>query len=203
MKKIGIIGGTFDPIHVGHLMIAESALDTYELDGVAFMPTGVSPHKGNIMDSTLNQRVEMVELAIKDNPKFYLSREEIDSDDEVCYTYKTLTRLNEKNPDTEFYFIMGGDSLNDFYTWRNPEIISKQAVLLVAVRDNMDGELFEESMKECIEHFQCDMRPLKSPSVSISSSNIRKRVANGESIRYIVPDSVWKYIQENELYLKR
>jgi len=201
MKKIGIIGGTFDPIHIGHLMIAQSALDTYKLDAVAFMPTGVSPHKGNVKDTTLEQRVEMVELAIKDNPAFFLSREEIDSDDEVCYTYNTLTRLNDKNPDTEFYFIMGGDSLNDFSTWRKPEVISQQAVLLVAVRDNMDGEHFEESMEACIKQYKCDMRPLKSPSVSISSSNIRKRVANGESVRYIVPDQVWKYIQENELYL--
>ncbi|MCR5468627.1 MAG: nicotinate-nucleotide adenylyltransferase [Lachnospiraceae bacterium] len=200
MKKVGILGGTFDPIHLGHINLAEAALEQFDLDSVAFMPTGVSPHKGKIHTTTLQQRLDMVTLAINSNDNFYISREEIDSDDEICYTYKTLQRLREKEADTEFYFILGGDSLRDFHGWRHPELISQYAVILAAVRDDMENQLFYDTIDALNKRFNADIRPLITRKTDVSSHEIRDLVKRGESIEGYVPDEVCDYISQNELY---
>ena len=120
-KKIGIMGGPFDPIHVGHLILGEKAYEQLGLDRVWFMPSGNPPHKRNRKGQASNeQRVSMVKKAIAGNPHFELSLIEM-NEDGYTYTYRTLERLKEENPDTDYYFIIGADSLYDFATWKKPE----------------------------------------------------------------------------------
>ena len=119
-KRIGIMGGTFDPIHIGHLILGETAYEQFQLDEVLFMPSGNPPHKRNRAHrATDDQRCEMVKRAIASNPHFSLSLEEM-NEDGFTYTYRTLERLNKKHPNTEYYFILGADSLFDFDEWKEP-----------------------------------------------------------------------------------
>ncbi|MGN0433508.1 MAG: nicotinate (nicotinamide) nucleotide adenylyltransferase, partial [Bilifractor sp.] len=126
-RKIGIMGGTFDPIHIGHLILGEAARQQFSLDKVFFMPAGNPPHKRNRAGRAGDeQRVDMVRLAIASNPGFELSLFEM-NEDGYSYTYRTLEMLRNKNPDMDFYFIMGADSLFDFDQWREPQRIVNAA----------------------------------------------------------------------------
>ena len=138
-KKIGIFGGTFNPVHYGHLLIAENACDQFELDHVIFLPTGHTPHKAFMGEKMSIHRCHMVEAAIADNPKFSISYREIESTG-VNYTYVTLARFHNDYPDCELYFILGADSLFDFDSWRHPEEICKYANILAAVRGNLNAD---------------------------------------------------------------
>lgn len=130
------MGGTFDPIHMGHLILGEQSYEQFQLDKVLFMPSGNPPHKrdraGRASD---NQRVDMVRLAIEDNPHFELSLAEM-HETGYTYTYRTLEELKEYNPDTDYYFIIGADSLFAFDEWMEPERICRACTLVVAVRDH-------------------------------------------------------------------
>ena len=139
-KKIGIMGGTFDPIHIGHLILGELAFEQFQLDKILFMPAGNPPHKKNRKDRASNrQRVEMVKRAIASNSHFELSLEEMDKTT-YTYTYKTLEELKQRNPDTDYYFILGADSLYDFEGWKEPGRILKACTVLVATRDHTSHE---------------------------------------------------------------
>ena len=122
--KVGIMGGTFDPVHIGHLILGESAYTQFGLDRVLFMPSGNPPHKQKRDGATNDQRVDMVRLAIRGNPHFELSLEEM-HEDGYTYTKETLKRLTGENPDTDYFFIMGADSLFDFDDWMCPDEIAK------------------------------------------------------------------------------
>lgn len=199
-KKIGIMGGTFDPVHFGHLLIAENAAQQYQLDEVWFVPTGTSPHKEQKYITDDEQRCEMVRLAIEGNPVFRLSLEEVKSD-RVNYTYRTLEDLQEKHPDKEFYFILGGDSLKNFETWRCPERVLRAAYILAAVRDDMEGEAFGQQMSYLEQKYNAKgIFALRTPNSSISSREIRQRVYNQKTIRYMLPEKVRHYILEHGLY---
>lgn len=146
-KRIGIMGGTFDPIHIGHLILAEKAYEELDLDEVWFMPSGNPPHKQNRAGRASDkQRVEMVRRAIADNPHFRLSTEEMHPEG-YTYTYETLERLHEKYPDYIYYFIIGADSLYDFDMWRRPDRICKAASLLVATRNDVPEESLKKKMR--------------------------------------------------------
>lgn len=199
--KIGIMGGTFDPIHYGHLLIAENAADQFGLDQVWFIPTGNPPHKETSNISEAKYRCDMIKLAISGNPKFSLSLREVE-DTEVCYTYRTLTALCEEFPENQFYFIMGADSLYEFETWRKPEIICEKAKLLAAVRDYVDEKKLEKQINFLKEKYQAEIFRLTTPNFSISSHNIRARVREGKTTRYLLPENVRKYIAKEKLYLK-
>ena len=135
-KRIGIMGGTFDPIHIGHLILGETAYEQFHLDQVLFMPAGNPPHKRNRSNrATDEQRTEMVKIAIASNPHFALSLEEMNQDG-FTYTYRTLERLKRQNPDTDYFFIMGADSLYEFEKWREPGRILAACTVLVATRDH-------------------------------------------------------------------
>lgn len=200
LRKIGIMGGTFDPIHLGHLLIAQSAAEEFELDEVMFLPTGKSPHKSEKQVTDPDIRCRMVEVAIENNPKFVISRLEADNT-EVNYTYLTLQKLKELYPNTEFYFIMGEDSLDDFSIWKEPLQICKLAVILVAVR-NVTGNGIEEKIKAACENYQGDFRILCSPNFSVSSSDIRKRIQEGKSVSYMIPDNIETFIRQHSLYME-
>ena len=199
-KKVGIMGGTFDPIHIGHLILGEAAYRQLSLDYVDYMPAGNPPHKqhreGRASDE---QRVEMVKRAIASNSHFRLSLEEMNADG-YSYSYRTLERLNAAHPDTDYFFIMGADSLNDFDQWREPQRIADACTIVVATRNQTDPDIFDALLEKRREQFGDHFVKLDTPNLDISSHNIREMVAEGESVRYYVPDDVLDYIEQTGLY---
>ena len=198
-KKIGIMGGTFNPIHIGHLILGQTALEQFQLDKVLFMPTKNPPHKryDNIVDDAI--RAEMVLIAIKDNPYFELSTFEMDREG-ITYTADTLTQLTKQNPDEEYYFIVGADSLFYIDRWKDPATIFKLSRLLAAVRGQASNKDMLQKIEELNETFHASVELLNSPNIDISSSEIRERIQNGMDIQYYVMPDVARYIQSNDLY---
>ena len=197
--KVGIMVGTFDPVHIGHLILGESAYTQFGLDRVLFMPSGNPPHKQKRDGATNDQRVDMVRLAIRGNPHFELSLEEM-HEDGYTYTKETLKRLTGENPDTDYFFIMGADSLFDFDDWMCPDEIAKLCTIVVAVRDGLPTQKLDDEIQRVSRKYHADIRKLSSPNLDISSHMIRRWVREGGSIRYYVPEAVREYIQENGVY---
>ena len=199
-KKVGILGGTFDPIHMAHLILAENAWQQFQLDTILIMPSGTPPHKENREITPATHRIRMLQLAIDDNKHFKVSNVEIEREGKT-YTADTLTELNRYNPDCCYYFIIGADSLFQLEHWYQPDIIMKQAVLLVAVRDQLEEPEVLQKIAYLTNQYQAEIHLLHTPNMSLSSSLIRKRVSKGESIKYLVPKDVEKYIYQNKLYV--
>jgi len=200
-KKIGILGGSFDPIHNGHLAIAESAYRDFNLDEIWLIPAGHSPNKDEDKMTSATVRAEMTALAARNIPYFKLSTYEIDKEG-TSFTYLTLSYFKEQYPDTKFYFIMGADSLDYFDAWRYPEIICQKATILVAVRDDMDLDDIQAKIEHIKEQFSAEIYPLSCEKIDISSSEIRANLQNGKSICDMVPHAVETYIREHKLYQK-
>lgn len=199
-RKIGIMGGTFDPIHIGHLILGEKAYQQFGLEKIMFMPSGNPPHKQHREGrATDEQRVEMVRRAIEDNPHFALSLEEMNADG-YSYTYRTLERLKGQNPGVEYYFIIGADSLFDFDGWKEPGRICQVAKLLVAGRNHVEKPRLISQMKYLGEKYNGEFFLLDIPNLDISSKMLRKWISESESILYYVPDSVYTYIKEQKIY---
>lgn len=199
-SKIGIMGGTFDPIHIGHLILGETAYEQFSLDKVLFMPAGNPPHKrertGRAADE---QRTEMVRRAISNNPHFELSLIEM-NEDGFSYTYRTLERLNQEHPQTEYYFIIGADSLYDFENWKEPGRISRAAKIVVATRDNARSEQLTQEMNRLSQKYNSNFLKLDSLNIDISSRMLRSWVAQKRTLKYYLPDAVISYIEDNEIY---
>ena len=199
-KKVGIMGGTFDPIHIGHLILGETAYNQFQLDKILFMPAGNPPHKRERSQCATNeQRTEMVRLAIASNPHFSLSLEEMNQDG-FTYTYRTLERLKEQNPDTDYYFILGADSLYDFEKWREPERILKACTVLVGTRNHTSCQRLDGVIALLEEKYQGRIEKLESLNIDISSKMIRSWIESGRSLAYYVPEQVISYIRENNIY---
>ncbi len=199
-RKIGIMGGTFDPIHIGHLILGESAYHQFELEKVIFMPAGYPPHKPVREDGASNEaRTEMVRLAIKSNPHFELSTYEMEKKGE-SYSYETLEHLLSEDPENTLYFIMGADSLKNFDTWKEPARICKAATIVAAVRDHLESSEFLGEMNRLEDKYQANIKMLDSLNIDISSHQIREWVKEGKSLKYYVPDPVIEYIQKHKLY---
>lgn len=199
MRKIGIMGGTFDPVHNGHLLIAENAYEQLSLNEVRFIPTGRAPHKQEKKITDGIHRMRMVELAIADNPAFVADDRELRSN-LLSYSQTTLKNMHDQAPEDELYFIMGGDSLRDFKTWYHPEKICSCAVLVAAVRDDCDREQLLSFAEELKQLYAADVRLIQTPNLSVSSSELRRRIACGQTIRYQVPEAVRTYIESHRLY---
>lgn len=199
MLKIGIMGGTFNPVHIGHLMIAEKAREQFHLDEVLFMPSGVPYMKDESEVLPAHIRAQMTQLAIEDNPFFTLSTMETEKEGHT-YTYETLAALHEKNPGAEYYFIMGADSLFSMEQWKNPGQIFAGCRILAALRDDKEKSGMEEKILYLQTKYQADISLIESVHMEVSSSMIRDLVKNGHSIRYLVPDAVYDYIIKNKLY---
>ncbi len=199
-KKIGIMGGTFDPIHVGHLILGEKAYEQLQLDKVWFMPSGNPPHKkyreGRASDE---QRVEMVKRAISGNPHFELSLIEM-NEDGYTYTYRTLEMLKEQNPDTDYYFIIGADSLYNFATWREPARICRACTIVAASRNHVPVHSLDQQMTYLSQQFHGCFLRLDTMNIDVSSRLLRQWLKEGRSLRYYVPDNVIAYIRENHIY---
>lgn len=198
--KIGIMGGTFDPIHNGHLMLGEYAYRQFDLDLIWFMPNGNPPHKSNdSIESQTKHRVEMVKRAISGTEYFSLQPYEAETK-EVHYSYKTMDYFKRSYPEHEFYFIIGADSLFSIEKWVHPEILLKKCVILAAYRDEKGTEEMLAQIAYLNQKYQADIRLLNTPNVDISSSEIREKLKRGQSIQEIVSDTVYAYIEENQLY---
>ncbi len=199
MPRIGIMGGTFNPIHTGHLIIAQQTLIRLKLDKIWFMPAGNPPHKAApVIDGELRRR--MVELAIEGNPEFELFDYELKKD-RPSYSAMTMTELDEAYPENEFYFIMGADSLMDFHKWYHPEIICAHTKLVCADRNNIPDEELERIKKQLEADYGAVVYLIDTPQIEISSSDIRERFQEASaSARYMVPDAVYDFITKNHLY---
>ena len=198
-KRVGIMGGTFNPIHLGHLIIAEAAYEAYNLDEVLFVPSGISYMKDQSEILDAKKRVHMTGLAIEDNPHFALSTIEIDRDGN-SYSYETLETLRKQNPDTEYFFLVGSDTLFALETWKHPEILLPSCTILVAVRDGVPMEKMQEHAKYLEEKFGGTIKLLTTPNIEISATDIRNRLAEGRNVKYFVPDTVLDFINKYDLY---
>jgi len=199
-RRVGIMGGTFNPIHNGHLSLAHSALEYLQLDEILFMPSGISwMKKGtDVLESSL--RLQMTHLAIENTPKFSLSTIETDRAGNT-YTYETLLTLKEQHPDTNYYFIMGADSLFNIEHWKNPAIIMENCVLLVAVRDDYDNIALKKQVLYLQNMYNATIELLSMEPVDISSTEIRNRIKKGKTVKDLIPVKVEQFIKQNNLYL--
>lgn len=205
--RLGILGGTFDPVHYGHLLLAERCREAVRLDEVWFLPAAVPPHKQQLAMSTPEARVEMLELAIAGNEAFRVCTLEV-ARGGVNYTFETLAALQAERPGDELFFLMGADSLRDLPTWREPQRLCALATPVVVSRaSTTDPERAEpvdwqglaaviaaDRLAAIRQHL------VAMPRVDLSSRELRRRVAAGQSIRYCMPRSVEKYIEANGLY---
>ncbi len=201
--KLGIMGGTFDPIHNGHLLIANEAGWRLELDKVVFLPTGDPPHKQDQAITPAACRLEMVRLATQDNPLFEVSTIEIDRKG-LSYTAQTLKVLQEEYEDrADLYFIIGVDAAADLLSWNEPDQVVTRAKLVVVDRPGfmlplakLQAGLPEVDLNERV-------ITLHVPLVEIASTEIRHRVAHGNPIRYLLPEEVINYIEREQIYLPK
>lgn len=196
--RLGILGGTFDPPHIGHLILGECAREQLELDRVLFIPAAVQWRKAGRAISDAQHRLEMVRLAISDNPAFHLSTIEIDRGG-PSYTADTLEELTVRHPEAALHFIVGQDALEDLPNWRRPQRILELAWIAVAAREGVRGPEREApplpGLRERL--LRVDM-----PLIEVSATAIRERVRSGRSIRYLVPPAVEAYISQHGLYLR-
>ncbi len=200
-KKLGIMGGTFDPIHYGHLVLAEQVRCEYNLDKVLFIPAGKPPHKKDRKITENMHRYFMTLLATMNNPFFDVSPIEIE-DDKVSYTIHTIQKLKEiYDKDTELYFITGADAICDLETWKDVEILLKLCKFIAGTRPGHSTKDITEKIQELERKYNSYIRRMDSPALAISSTDIRKKVKAGQSIRYLLPEAVEYYIYKNGLYI--
>ena len=198
--KVGIMGGTFDPIHNGHLMLGRYARDLFELDEIWFMPNGTPPHKVSAsIESQTMHRVEMVRRAIEGEEKFVLQLYEVENK-ETNYSYLTMEHFKQIYPEHEFYFIIGADSLFNIENWKYPERLLKTCTMLAAYRDGKNKNQMDEQIAYLNRKYEADIRLLETPNVDIASSEIRMELKTHEDITDEIPQCVYNYIVENHLY---
>jgi len=199
--KIGIMGGTFNPIHNGHLSLADAALTQYHLDEIWFMPSGLPAHKANDELLSAQKRLCMVKLAIAGKEKFKASSFEIDREG-FTYTADTMKALATIFPENEFYFIIGGDSLMKFHKWIKPDVISAYTTLLAAGRNGFSTEELKNQIRYLNEQFGTKIDFIEMPELVISSNAIRTfcKTKQYNIIKTMVPEAVYKYITEHELW---
>ncbi len=198
--KLGIFGGSFDPVHFGHLLLADLALEAAQLDQILFVPADISPLKPDGPTATDRQRLEMLQLALGGNDKFELSRMEIDREG-VSYTVDTLESLHHEQPDNELFLLVGADSLESFGKWKNIQRICELAIPLVAARQGSNADLNQLAPFVTPERLaEIEQYAFEFPAIEISSTQLRQRVANDESIRYRMPRSVECYLQNAKIY---
>lgn len=197
-KKIGIMGGTFDPPHLGHLISAEYVAEALELDIVIFIPTGEKVYK-ECSAANASDRMNMTIAAVKDNPKFSVSDIEV-LNKGVNYTSETLEKLHGINPNAHFYFIVGADSLDYMEDWHNPKKIFELCTVAAVQRMGFDDSAIQKKSDFLKEKYDACIECVQAPVIDVSSSQIRKRIKDGLSIKYLVCDAVREYIEQNNLY---
>jgi len=195
-NRLGVMGGTFDPIHHGHLVTAEEALWQFDLDGVLFVPTGRPWMKHEEGVSPPEDRYLMTVIATSSNPRFRVSRLEIDREGPT-YSVDTLRALRERyGEETELFFITGADAILEIFQWKDAELAFELAHFIAATRPGYDLSRFDQ--EKASEHPKITVMDV--PALAISSTDVRERVAKGRPIRYLVPEGVKSYIEKTGLY---
>ena len=197
MPRLGILGGTFNPPHIGHLVCAQEALLQLELDKVVFVPVGEAPHRAIEDDPGAEVRLELVDVAIADDDRFKSSRIELDRDG-PSYTSDTLRAMHSAGPDDELFLILGGDQAATLPAWNEPEEVLSLATVAVVERVSWTRNAI--GIKIARLKGSERVRYLDMPLIQVSSSAVRRRVGAGRPIRYLVPDAVAAYIEANRLY---
>jgi len=191
-KKIGILGGTFDPIHLGHLVLAEQVAEKLKLDQVIFVPCLRSPHKTRQKLSPAQDRLRMTQLALEGNSSFSVSEIELKRKG-LSYTVDTLRELKNLHPNSQVYFLTGSDVLNELGAWKHPEQLYRLAKVVIATRPGFDE--FDRRNR-----FAKKSIVVPITGIDVSSSEIRRRVKRGKSIKYLVPSRVEDFINKKKLY---
>ncbi len=193
--RLGIYGGAFDPVHLGHLLLAESCREQCRLDEVWFVPTRRPAHRPDSLTSG-KERVEMLELAIAGVREFRVSRLELDRD-VVSRTVETLREIHQQRPDDELFLLIGADSLRDFMTWKEPEAIAELATIAAVNRDTTAAQQYLSALPESV---QRKVQFVSMTPIGISATDIRERAASGRSLRFQLPRAVEVYIEQHRLY---
>lgn len=199
--RVGVFGGTFDPVHLAHLILAEQCRDQAQLEQVLFVPAALPPHKQTKPLTSFAQRVEMLELAISGNSAFHVEQLEKDRAG-PSYTVDTLTQLRAARPADDFFFILGSDSVRDLPMWYQPRRILELAALLVFVRADYPA-FSERELRAALkleDEFPLRYQIVDAPLITISSTDIRRRLTEGRSVRYMFPRAVEAYIADKGLY---
>ncbi len=199
--RLGLFGGSFDPVHYGHLLLAECCREQARLDAVWFLPAAVPPHKRGQNLTPSDRRIEMLQLAIAGNAAFSVNRYETDRGG-VNYSVDTLAHFRQESPEMELFFLLGADMLHDLPTWHEPARVCQLATPIVVRRPGANqldfdrlGPIATPGQIDEIRRLQVEM-----PEIGISSTEIRRRVAAGQSIRYLTPRAVEKYIATHGIY---
>lgn len=196
--RIGIFGGTFDPVHTGHMIIGEQVMDELSLDRVVFVPGGIPPHKeASSVRANAEDRLSMVEAAVAGNEYFAVDRVEIDAG-RVMHSADTVQILKERSPQDEWFFITGADEVSNLLSWKDPDRLLEEVVMVAATRPGYDLSKLDH-LEDGLQNFD-RIFPVECTRVDISATNIRRRILQDKSIRYMVPDAVHEIIEEKELY---
>ena len=197
--RLGLYGGTFDPVHYGHLLLAEQCREQCGLDEVWFIPAHQAPHKQGTAMTPGKERAEMLEFAVAGYPQFKVSRIEIQRGG-TSFTVDTLQQLRDENPARELFFLIGADSLVDLPTWREPERIASLATIVAVNRGDRPLPAADELKDKVGDTIGARVRLVTMPGIDLSASDLRQRVREGRSIRFMVPRAVEAYIAEHRLY---
>ena len=192
-QRIGLLGGTFNPVHIGHLLIAQDALEQLELDGVTFIPCAAPPHKAAPNLASGPHRLAMLRWAVRGQRAFRVDDIELRRGG-VSYSVDTVTELKRRNPDTEFYFIIGADSLDELHRWKEIGRLAEMCEFVAVARPGCKlRRAYRQARCRLVQGHACD----------VASREIRERVARGAGIRYLVPETVLRYIARHKLYQRK
>ena len=197
--KLGIFGGTFDPVHYGHLMLVEYCRQELGLDSVRLIPAGKPPHKTPTGVTDGHTRADMLKLAVSGYPEFVVDRREIRRAGE-SFTVDTLQEFQTEYPDAERYFLVGADSIRDFLTWKNPEQILNLATVVAVNRPGVAAPTLSQMSEWIGESMAAKIRVVQIPGCDLSASALRQRVADGQTLRFMTPRAVEAFIDECRLY---
>lgn len=196
--RIGIFGGTFDPVHLGHMIIGEQVMDELGLDRVVFVPGGIPPHKeASSVRASAEDRLALVQAAVAANERFTVDRVEIDSG-RVMHSVETVQILKGRSPQDEWFFITGADEVSNLLSWKGADRLLEEVVMVAATRPGYDLSRLDH-LEDGLQNFD-RIFPVECSRVDISATNIRRRMLQGKSIRYLVPDGVREIIEEKGLY---
>ncbi|HZC84423.1 MAG TPA: nicotinate-nucleotide adenylyltransferase [Rubrobacter sp.] len=197
--RVGIFGGTFDPIHQGHLVIAEQVAQTLGLARVIFVPGGVPPHKpASSVKASAEDRLAMIEAAIKGNDKFCVDRVEIEAGGKPMYSVETVPLVKERHEGDEWFFVAGADEVSNLLSWKEPDRLLEEAAMVAATRPGYDISKLDH-LAEALENFD-KIIIVECTLLDISATGIRRMLAEGKSIRYLVPEGVHEVIYDRGLY---
>ncbi|MBQ2614400.1 MAG: nicotinate-nucleotide adenylyltransferase [Clostridia bacterium] len=201
MKQIGIMGGSFDPPHIGHLLLAEWIQKELKLEEIRFIPTGRIYHK-EPQKVSAKDRLEMVRLAVLGYPAFTVDATEVEREG-ITYTYETVEELKQREPENQLTFLVGADSLDYMERWKYPERIFSACRIAAVIRPGFSYEQMEEKIRQLKAQFDADILLVPTPEIPISSTDLRKKLNGGESVKEWIPKPVEEYIKKHGLYQQK